>query len=232
MRRSISILALVVILSCAAASSRSATVEALVSQWVYHTYSLDTTAFEIEVLSNSVKTTDVADERLSIKPLTQREPLGLFTVLAELERNGTVVDRGQVRLRIRKYADVLVATDRLARQDLISSEKIVLQRMEVTSLQERPLIALEDLEGFRMKRNLSKGKILTSGAVEPIPDIDVGEEVTIVYNDGLCTITAPGRSMQSGSRGARIRVRNNSSGKVITAQVVDDSSVSVGPLTQ
>jgi flagella basal body P-ring formation protein FlgA len=214
------------------ASARSATTEALVSQWVYHTYSLDTTAFEIEVLGNSLQTTEVSDENLTIKPLTQREPLGLFTVLAELERNGVVVDRGQVRLRVRKYADVLVTVDRLAREDLITSENVRLERMEVTSLQERPLNTLEEVDGFRMKRNLSKGKILTSGAVEPIPDIDVGEEVTIVYNDGLCTITAPGRSMQSGSRGDRIRVRNNSSGKVIMANVVEHGSVSVGPLTQ
>jgi len=221
-----------ILLAAALTNAQAATVEELVSQWVYHTYSLDTGSFKIQFLGNSLKTAEVTNERLEVRPLTESEPPGLFTVLAHLERNGTVVDRGQVRMRIRKYAEVLVTTDRLTRQELISTDKFALQRMEVTSLRERPLIALDELAGYRMKRNLSKGKILTSGAVEPIPDIDVGEEVTIVYNDGLCTITAPGRSMQSGSQGDRIRVKNKSSGKVIMAQVVDGGSVSVGPLTQ
>ncbi len=99
--------------------------------------------------------------------------------------------------------------------------------MEVTSLRTQPVRSFEELEGIRAKRNLKKGDVLLITSIESVPDIEVGDEVTITFNDGLCAITAPGTSLQTGSAGEQVRVRNEASGKIIYARIVDRKFVSV-----
>lgn len=194
---------------------------------MYEQFDLDTSVYRIEVLSNQTKT--ALDESLSmtIHPITLGEPLGLFSFIAEIDRNGNLVERAQVKIRIRKFADVLVTTDRIKRHDEIEEAKCEIKRMDVTSLREQPIASFQQVEGYRSKRNLQKGTVITSGQIEPVPDIEVGREVSIVYDSGLCRITVPGRSMESGSKGDIIKIKNKSSGRIIVARVIDGSSVAV-----
>ena len=205
------------------------TVEELVVSRIIKENSLDTLWYELEVLANPLKITDLQSSDIKLRPLSQKEPLGLFTVLVEIINNGTVLERGQVRLRVRKFADVLVTSGRLKRHEKLATDKFTLRRMEVTSLREQPVFSFEAINGHRLKRNLSKGRILTVEAIEPVPDIEVGGEVSIVYADVLCTITVPGRVLQDGCVGQLVRVKNKASGKIVMARVADSSSVVIDP---
>jgi flagella basal body P-ring formation protein FlgA len=198
-------------------------------QMVREQFRLNVDAYEIDILSNRLKTRMVNPVDLSIRPLTQQEPLGLFSVQVEITRDGTVIERGQVRLRIKKFADVLVATDKIQRHQSLSEQQFELKRTDVTSLREQPVISFAELTGYRAKRNLRMGSILTSGALEPVPDIDVGGEVTIVFSDSWGTITVPGQVMETGRIGDRVRVKNLASGKIVLATVTSDKSVEVNP---
>jgi flagella basal body P-ring formation protein FlgA len=202
--------------------------EAVVEK-IFHLYQLDKSSYEVEVLSNPLKSAEVSADEIVIRPLSQKEPLGLFTVIAKVVQNGKAVEEGQVRLRIKKYADVLVTTDRIKRHEDLIADKLVVKRMDVTNLVERPLVSLDELAGHRAKRNISKGKILTAGAVEPIPDVERGHEVIIVYTNGLCRVTAEGITLQSGMAGDYVKVKNKSSGKIIIARVIDETAVAVDP---
>ena len=66
-------------------------------------------------------------------------------------------------------------------------------------------------------------------ALERIPDIERGRDVAIVYIEGMCRISADGRTMQSGQAGDYIKVKNKTSGKIILARVVDATAVAVDP---
>jgi flagella basal body P-ring formation protein FlgA len=192
-------------------------------------YQLDSTAYEIEIVSIQLKTRLVNLGDLSIKSLTQTEPIGPFTVMAEINNNGVLIERGQVRLRVSKFAEVLVAADNVGRHELLSETKFELKRCDVTSLREQPVTSQAELGGMRAKRNLRTGNILTTGAIEPVPDIDVGGEVTIVFTDNWGSITAPGEALEAGTIGARVRIKNLASGKIILATVVSGNSVEVNP---
>ncbi|HVP06720.1 MAG TPA: flagellar basal body P-ring formation chaperone FlgA [Candidatus Acidoferrum sp.] len=211
------------------AGVRAATCSEAVVQQVMTTNNLDPKWYQIEVLDNPLKTTEITTEKVSILPLSQKEPLGLYTVLATLTRDGAAVESGQIKLKIRKFAEVLVANGTVDRHETPSPEKFTLQRMDVTSLLEQPVGSLENVARLRLKRNLSKGQILTANAVEPVPDIDVGREVSIICSNGLYTVTAAGVSMQPGSAGDLVRVRNKASGKIVIAKVVDEATVAVNP---
>ncbi len=192
-------------------------------------YELDPEWYEIELLNHPFRTAEVDVGVITLRPLSQKEPLGLFSVMVTITDNGEAVEHGQVRMKIRRYADVLTAGDRFRRHDVIDAEGVVLKRMDVTSLIDKPLTALDQLTGKRAKRNINRGAILTTAAMEAVPDIEKGREVRIVYADGLCQVLTTGVVMQTGMAGDYIKVKNKTSGKIIVARVIDDTAVAVDP---
>jgi len=205
------------------------TTDEAVVRHIAQMYQLDSTVYEIEILNNPLRMAEVTLDELSVRPLTQKDPLGLFAVKAIVTVDGQEIESGQIRLKIKKYADVLVLTDKVGRSDLFEPDDLMHRRMEVTNLQEKTIMSMEELQGCRARRNLRVGDILTSGDVEQIPDVEPGSDVQIVYSDGLCRITAPGKVMQTGIAGEYVKVKNTSSNKIIVARVVDHSAVAVEP---
>lgn len=192
-------------------------------------HGLDTARYEVMVDYCNLEREDFTIDQLQFRSLTRGEPLGTFSVNAMVTDSGDIVESGRVRFNIRKFADVLVLADRVRRAELLTAEHFKTSRMDVTNLRERPILSFEEISGYRARRNLVRGSIVTSGDVEPVPDLESGREVTIVYNDGLCQITAPGVAMGTGSAGDYIKVRNTTSGKVLVARVVDATAVAIDP---
>lgn len=211
------------------ASSHALSCADALRQVLLQTYQLDSQWYKIDIASSQLTTDEVDPSELSIRAISQKEPLGVFSVHATITRDGLQLDAGQVSLRIHKFADVLVAADHLKRHDQPSDTKLTLQRMEITSLLEQPVTSFESLPELRMKRNLTKGQILTTSALEPVPDIDVGREVSIVCANGMFKVTADGIAQQAGSAGDYVKVRSRASGKTLTARVIDDHTVAVEP---
>ena len=192
-------------------------------------YSLNEENYEIEVLSNPLKSENIISEKMAIRALTQKEPVGLFTVLVNIIEKDKIIETAQVRLRIKKFADVLTVTDKIKRLQIIDADNTTVQRKDITKLLEKPLVSVEETKGMRVKRNLKKGSILTAAALEPIPDIESGMETTIVYTDGLFKITASGIALQTGIAGDYIKVKNKTTKKIIIARVVDKRFVAIDP---
>lgn len=224
------ILALIIlILLTAPVLAVEETCDQLIVDEVMMMFGLDSECYLVEVLSNHLNTQNLEGCELSLRPLTQKEPVGLFSVLATVTKGENEVATGQIRLRIKKYATVVVANDRITRGDPLDEDRLTIEKMEVTNLIEQPLTSYEGLDRFRARRNLKKGTIVTTGALEAIPDIERGRETLIVYNDGLCKVTAPGLALQSGLSGEYIKVKNKATNKIIVARIVDDNSVAVDP---
>ena len=192
-------------------------------------YSLNDENYEIEILSNPLKSENIISEKMVIRALTQKEPIGLFTVLVNIIENDKIVETAQVRLRIKKFADVLTVTGKIKRHKIIDADNTTVQRKDITKLFEKPLVSVEETKGMRVKRNLKKGAILTAEALEPIPDIESGMETTIVYNDGYFKITASGVALQTGIAGDYIKVKNKTTKKIIIARIVDKKFVAIDP---
>jgi flagella basal body P-ring formation protein FlgA len=218
-------LMLLTVVSSVSALSSDEAIRAKVSTM----YGLDTTMYQIDILSNNLKSADINPIQLTLRPMSQKEPLGLFSMMADVKNDGELLESSQVRLMIRKYADVLVLLENMGRSMNIEPEQLLLKRMEITTLRQRPLVDLSELEGVRSRRNLRRGAILTADDLERIPDVEHGRDVAIVYTEGMCRISADGRTMQAGQAGEYIKVKNKSSGKIILARVIDATAVAVDP---
>lgn len=206
---------------------RAMSPEDAIVQKMIEMYQLDTASYRVEVITQPIKSADVSKDNLTIRPLSPKEPLGQFTIMVTLNGAGEVNESGQARLKIRKYAEVVVTSDKLRRHDLLTGRKLELKRMEITSLLESPISSVESVIGLRSVRNVRRGTILTGPAVEAIPEAMYGQEIRIIYLSGGCRISTAGIVMQDGFVGDFIKVKNKSSKKIIVARVVDRSAVTV-----
>jgi len=212
-----------------AAGVRSEDNTVFLTQSLIRQFGIDTSQNTVQVLSSQIRENVAADQRVAYRAISAKEPLGLFTVIAYIVSDRDTVAQGQVRFQIDRFADVLVAADRIATRQTVSESDFVLQRTNVTTLYEKPVTDYTSIAGLRTKRNLAKGSILTNSALESAPEIEAGGEVSIVYQSGLCRITASGTALQTGRLGDHIKIRNKTSGQVVLATVTKTSEVSVTP---
>ncbi len=210
--------------TCLAASTAEAIIERM-----FEMYKIDRTSHTIELLSNPFKSAEVTPDEIALRPLTAREPLGLFSAIVTISEGGQKLEQQQVRMKIRRFAEVLVATDRIGSREEINSDRVTTRRMDITTLAELPIFSHDQLAGYRAKRNIRRGKIITAAALELIPDVERGTEVTVIYSDGLCRITTSGIALQTGVAGDYIKVKNKGTKKVIIARVVDGTAVAIDP---
>ncbi len=219
----IEILLVMVVMS----SGYSMNIEESIVVKMFDKYQLDKEYYEIEVLSHRFSNIEIESDQISIRPMTEKDPIGLFTVAITVKQENQDVISSQVRLRIKRFAEVITVNDRIKRNKKISSDLLELQRKEITNLKEKPITDINEVLGLRFSRNLKRGQILTTASVETFPDVIRGREINIVYFVGLCKISALGVVLQEGRAGDYIKVKNKSSGKIIIARVVDNSAVAV-----
>ncbi len=196
---------------------------------VHSTFELEPDSYSIELISEGLTTKDISENELKLKPLYNTQPQGRFTVVATVTQNGIVVEKRQVRLFIRKFANVVVAVERIGRFAEIPDNAVSVIRKDVTDLREQPLLTIEAVTGSRARRNLGQGAILTTADIEPIPAIKSHQDIHLVYVNGLCRVTSQGQALQDGRVGDYIKVKNKSSGKIVIARVVDEAAAAVGP---
>ena len=220
---------LILLLLVCSVSADTLTVDQAIIAQMFDDYQLDSEFFEIEILSNRLNLQEYNNEELFIKPITLKDPIGLFTVLVTVLKDGEEIETSQVRMRIQKFENVLVTNDRLKRHDELTAENTSIERIETTSLRTKPFYTLEETMGYQLKGTVQKSVPLTSAMLEKIPDIMSGSETTIVYLSSAFKITADGVALQSGSEGDFIRVKNKTSNKIIVARIIDSDHVAIDP---
>lgn len=192
-------------------------------------YAVDTSSITVKVVATSIGSFEGDFDDITFKPLPPSMPSGTFQTMAKIFRGLSVVARGRVTFKISHFADVVVVTDNIKRFESLADVKLTVERKDITAIRESAVTDINSLEGFQARRNLRPGMILTTRAIERIPDVVSGRDVSIVYNDGLCSISAVGRALQSGMAGDYIKVKNKSSGKVVLARIIDNSVVAIDP---
>lgn len=78
---------------------------------------------------------------------------------------------------------------------------------------------------LRMAAAVGAEQVILASAVEPIPVIQKGASVTLVYEGRTLRLSVPAESLEDGSIGSVIRVRNMQSKKIIAARVLDAETV-------
>lgn len=125
----------------------------------------------------------------------------------------------RVPLQVKVFRTVLVASHALLRGDGVSAADVHGEERDITRLGYGYLDSLEQLAGRSLARGVPSGSVLSPGALGGRRMVRAGDHVQMVARlDGI-EVRADGIALGSGDHGARLRVRNGSSGKVVDGMV-------------
>lgn len=125
----------------------------------------------------------------------------------------------RVPVTLKVWRQVLVANRPLIRGDGIVAADVRIEQRDVTRLPYGYLGGLDQVAERSLSRPVAAGSVLTPGALGGRQTVRAGDHVQLVAELGGIAVRAEGIALGSGDAGARLRVRNGNSGRVVDAIV-------------
>jgi flagella basal body P-ring formation protein FlgA len=127
---------------------------------------------------------------------------------------------------LRRACPVVVACRTLPIGHLIETQDVRVETREGWRSREGLYEGLGEVVGRRVQRPVSKGACVKSWHIGEQEGAKRGNAVVILAQTGSVRVQAPGRLLQSGNPGDRVKVLNTASGKEIYATLLDAKTVS------
>ena len=128
---------------------------------------------------------------------------------------------------IKTYQNVVVLSRPVQRGEIITRQHLAIERREVSKLRDDFATQIEHVENKQASRQLETGTVLSPrNLVEP-KLIKRGDNVIISTTKPDFSIRMSGVAMMDGIKGQMIKVKNQNSGRIINATVIEPGLVSV-----
>lgn len=125
----------------------------------------------------------------------------------------------RVLVKLQVFRNVLIARRPLLRGDGLRASDVQVESRDIARLGYGYVGNLDQVAGRTLSQNLPAGSVLTPAALGGRNLVRAGDHVSVVAMLGSIEVRAQGVALGSGDDGARLRVRNDSSGRVIDAMV-------------
>lgn len=178
------------------------------------------------------------DERLSLPQCV--EPLDVFTTT-------DVIKAGRMTIGVRcnsekkwsiftsaiikTYQMVVVLIQPVQRGEIITRQHLAIEKREVTNLREDFVTQVEQVENKQATRQLDTGTVMSLRTLVEPKLIKRGDNVVISTTKTDFSIRMSGVAMMDGTQGQLIKVKNQNSGRIINATVIEPGLVSVDSQT-
>jgi flagella basal body P-ring formation protein FlgA len=129
-----------------------------------------------------------------------------------------------VHVRINEMHPVIVSTQLISKGELLTSSHLKVEHRAKQFIRANHINDLNLLIGSKSKRNLREGMPI---GTHQVCMVCKGDKVTIYAKTRALTIKTSGVALQDGNLGEQIRVKNQKSGKTVSARVKDVESVEV-----
>ncbi len=148
-------------------------------------------------------------------------------------RNGIEVScaspywKQNLAIQLHVIREVLVLSRTLADETTLKAGDIRFVERDTGELTKGYYTRQEDISGMMTRRTLRAGTVLSPEMIEPPVIIRRGEPVSIRINRPGIHIEMKGIALSKARAGERIRVRNEGSGKIISAEAIKPGVVQV-----
>jgi flagella basal body P-ring formation protein FlgA len=152
---------------------------------------------------------------------------GLQNLLVAAEMGGKEAARLWIKAELRVFDEVLVTSYPLAHHEIVSADKVRLERRDISSVMARPFSRMEEVEGLQATRAIEVNEVLTQKSLERPTLMRRGSPIVLVYESGSLRVETPGVAEEGGKAGDFIQVKNPTSGKLMRGLVLDGRTVRV-----
>ncbi len=123
------------------------------------------------------------------------------------------------------YRQIPIALRDIARGEVISQAHINTSVINVSSIRQAFLSDTQAIVGKEAKRNISRGEPFKTALLDAPTAVKRGEIVMLESMAGSIKVSSTGTAMADGRVGQKIRVRNNSSERIISGVVISQGLV-------
>jgi flagella basal body P-ring formation protein FlgA len=121
---------------------------------------------------------------------------------------GDSAQKASVSGTVKAWQSQLVVNKPLGYRQVIRDTDLIDRRTLVDQLPEDPIVTREQVVGQMAGRELKSGSVLTARLIEPTILVRSGELVTVMLTQGAVRAKSVARSMEQGTMGQTIRVKN------------------------
>ncbi|WP_320821276.1 flagellar basal body P-ring formation chaperone FlgA [Thalassolituus sp.] len=130
-------------------------------------------------------------------------------------------------LQLHIYRDVAVLQNPIKNGEIIQPEHVSMIRYDTGELGKGFYLTLADVVGSEAKRSLRTGTVISPDMIEAADIIARGQPVTIRLKRPGIRIEMAGTALTDGHLGEHIRVRNDRSQKILSAEVLGADLVQI-----
>ncbi|HET6433636.1 flagellar basal body P-ring formation chaperone FlgA [Dyella sp.] len=200
------------------ARAGGADISAFAEQWLIAQYSQpgSTVKARASAVDDSLALADCSGAMsASLPPNIRPRP----RMSVQVRCTGTAGWSVRVPVSLEIFRQVLVTTRPLLRGDGLQAGDLRSESHDITRLGYGYVETLQQVAGRTLARPLAAGSVLTPAALGGREMVRAGDHVQVVAAlDGI-EVRAEGVALGSGDNGARLRVRNEVSGRVVDAMV-------------
>lgn len=135
----------------------------------------------------------------------------------------------RVPVQLKLFRTVLVSNRALLRGDGIGAADVRTEERDVTRLGYGYLENFQQIAGRSLSRPVANGTVLSPGTLGGRRMVRAGDHVQMLARLGGVEVRAEGVALGSGDNGARLRVRNANSGRIVEAMVTAPGIVTALP---
>lgn len=135
----------------------------------------------------------------------------------------------RVPMSLQLFRSVLVTSHALQRGDGLLLTDVHSEQRDITHLGYGAIDDLAQASGRTLAHPLGAGRVLTPSDLGGRSMVLAGDRVQVVAQLGAIEVSAGGIALGGGDNGARLRVRNQSSGRIIDAMIVGPGKVRALP---
>lgn len=146
-------------------------------------------------------------------------------ISVKAECNSGKVWSVHVPAQVTIYREIPIALRDIARGEVISQAHISTNVVNISSIRQAFLPDTQAIIGKEAKRNISKGEPFKTALLDAPTAVKRGEIVTLESLAGSIKVSSAGTAMADGRVGQKIRVRNNSSERIISGVVISQGLV-------
>ena len=172
---------------------------------------------------------NVADGEVSVvwRPDPQYEYLGQGNFRGEIRVNGEVQRMVFARANVSAYESVVIASQPIARGDLISSANARLEKRELSALDPGAFFSMQDVTGRIAKTTIQPGQALTGRRLEMPTLVERNQFVPVETRVGRLMIRGQAKALADGSAGDVILLLNVASNQKLSGVVRPDGVVEI-----
>lgn len=172
---------------------------------------------------------NVADGKVSVvwRPDPQYEYLGQGSFRGDILVDGEVQRTVFARANIAAYETVVVASQPIARGDLISGANARLEKRELSALDPGAFFSLQDVAGRIAKTTIQPGQALTARRLEMPTLVERNQLVPVETHVGKLTIRGQAKALADGTVGEMILLLNVASNQKLSGVVRPDGVVEI-----